>query len=488
MDKPLLTSRVTDLSNIEVYCKKEAFLTTCDFKVTNFGSCFAVHSANRFRDIGLTAYYTGINCFHYSITSLKQVLEFTLLEDWVEDEWIGWCDKRRVYFSLAHRFIQSNDKAVVVDKMRRNKAELRAELQTSKMVIVTIGTATYQRHLKTGKVICHGNGLADTDYEILSETSEEISSNIASVYDILQKICDDPIQLVLTISPQRYAWSFTQDDSVGHDNFIAELKSNKNWLIYSNLDKAKIRVGLFDALTKLDPDQVRYFPSFDIVMDELRTYETMNHDTDDLMHVDERTARFVINRFLNTYASEAFVEYLEFNRSLFHINGKSLLKRYLALDGVAAETFLKDVFNQALIYCKSLKAFSLLENLFEVFEYTPQFMQSDYYQSVLDCLATAKQKHKYRMIAEARETEGQKVAIYGFGVNFDAVYKHLAGELVYIFDAQYEKFGRIHGVDVLPPTLISNYSFDKILICSEGSYEQMRDYLISCSTQEERIA
>ena len=195
MNKPLLTSRITDLSNLNVYCKSEPLIDSCDMKITNFGSCFAVHSSVQFNEVGLNSYYDGRNCFHYTTSSLKQVLEFCLLDSWNEDEWVGWCSAKQSYFSLAHRFISDPSKDSVIRQMNNAKEALLKGLKDSALCIVTIGTATYQKHLKTNKVVCHGNGLPQSEYELVSESVTEIQSNICSISDMLKSLCSSEVNL-----------------------------------------------------------------------------------------------------------------------------------------------------------------------------------------------------------------------------------------------------------------------------------------------------
>lgn len=488
MDIPLLTSRVTDLTSLKVQCTPEVLIDSANTKVTNFGSCFAVHSSVQFNDVGLSSYYSGKNCFHYTTSSLRQVLEFCLLDQWQADEWIGWCDNKQAYFSLAHRFICDPDKNKVIALMEHAKQELITALAGSSLCIITIGTATYQRHNKTGKVVCHGNGLPESEYELLSESLVDIQDNILAISDGLQRLCNGEVKLILTISPQRYAWSFRYSDNLNNESFYTQLQSEENWLLYNNLDKSKIRVALFEAINLSPYKGLRYFPSFDIVMDELKTYENMNHDTNDHMHVDERTAKFVINRFFNTFSSERFKEYLQFNRSLFHINHKDVKKKFNSLHQTDKTSWLENLFEQAFTFVESVDAYYMLHRLYSVFEFCPELEGSAIKDKVIGFLKDFNALRKYQLIDVAQKVGSETVAIYGLGVNFESVYNELRGKVKYIIDAQYEKHSSVYGIDVVPPSRIGDIDFDKLFICSEGSYESIKKSLLSQSISPDKIA
>ena len=125
---------------------------------------------------------------------------------------------------------------------------------------------------------------------------DEIVESLESILASLKKLrMGKPFNWIITISPQRYAWpkKWTGVDSVTQ-SFIC---------------KAKNMIAIQEFLKGHPSESIIYFPSFEIVIDELRLFETLS--TYDHLHINrELTPKYVVKRFLKSYCTGDLINLL----------------------------------------------------------------------------------------------------------------------------------------------------------------------------------
>ena len=111
IDEPLVPYKVPNLSGLKINCPQKPILKSCTTSFITFGSCFARYSAEAFTELGINNYYAEENCFHYTTSSLLQILRYTLSESINEQDYIAWCEDKKSYFSLVHRDLVSSSES-----------------------------------------------------------------------------------------------------------------------------------------------------------------------------------------------------------------------------------------------------------------------------------------------------------------------------------------------------------------------------------------
>lgn len=140
-------------------------------------------------------------------------------------------------------------------------------------VILTFGTAWVFRHEATGKIVSNCLKIPARDF-----TRELLSvDDVAAVMDAYSSSCGTfgrsdiaPKQTVYTVSPIRHM------ADGAHGNTIS---------------KATLHLGIEKILS----DDDVYFPSFEILIDELRDY---SYYAEDLVHPGNETAAMIARRFM----------------------------------------------------------------------------------------------------------------------------------------------------------------------------------------------
>lgn len=155
----------------------------------------------------------------------------------------------------------------------------RARLLDADLLIVTFGSAIVHRHLPSGRVAtnCHKLPAAEFAVEPLS-----VSDITARWQPLLHRLLSErpSLQVIFTVSPVRHAgYGLTRD----------------------RLSKSTLIVAVNEMLS----ERVHYFPSYEIVVDDLRDYRWY---ADDMVHPSSQAVDYVYDIFRQSTMTAATVE------------------------------------------------------------------------------------------------------------------------------------------------------------------------------------
>ena len=177
----------------------------------------------------------------------------------------------------AHSSLSAATREECIAKLNNAAKQAREFLQEADTVFITLGSA-YVYSLKEddtgcGKIVanCHRQDPKIFERRLISV--EEASQSIQRTAALLRKINRDT-HIVFTVSPIRH-----KGDGA-HGN---------------NLSKATVLLGIHNA-------GVPYFPSYEIVMDELRDYRFYESD---MIHLSKNTEEYIFERMVATYCDDA---------------------------------------------------------------------------------------------------------------------------------------------------------------------------------------
>lgn len=239
-----------------------------------WGSCFST----RLRDYLMGALYDVSDSPYgimYNPLSMAQGMERLLSDDAPrEDEMI--LRDGRWHSMMHHGTFSHSSKAVALQQMRAAFERSRAALQETNLLILTLGTAwVYERQ---GEVVNNCHKLPAEDF-----TRRRLSINeIVSVWGRLIPTLTEQapgIRILLTVSP---------------------IPHYRDGAHESRLSKAILLLAA-ERLTELFPDRVSYFPSYEIMQDELRDYRFYDRD---MAHPSDQAAEYIIERFCEYYLRE----------------------------------------------------------------------------------------------------------------------------------------------------------------------------------------
>lgn len=197
-----------------------------------------------------------------------------------------------VWHSFDHHSRFSSKSAVeVLDGINAQVRDSRQHLKESSYLILSFGTAWVYELKKTGETVSNCHKLPASDFKRLRLTPGEIVEDYRELISALWKF-NSNLKILFTVSPVRH-W--------------------KDGAVENQLSKATLLLAVDRLIKGFGPEQCAYFPSYEIVMDELRDYRFY---APDMLHVNEQTVDHIWEKFSQVMLSN---ESLEINKQVLKI-------------------------------------------------------------------------------------------------------------------------------------------------------------------------
>lgn len=204
----------------------------------------------------------------YNPASICQLLTQSIdLENLVEHEGI-------YYHWNSHGKISGLNREEVQDRLQKAVHVSDQHLQQSNWVIITLGTSWVYRHHSSGEIVANCHRIPNTEFSKELMTSEAIIQQLENLYETLSSRFPT-LKFIFTVSPVRHL---------------------KDGVIENNRSKARLIEAVHTVVHKYK--KAHYFPSYEIIMDELRDYRFYEQD---LSHPNSLAINYIWERFSETY-------------------------------------------------------------------------------------------------------------------------------------------------------------------------------------------
>jgi hypothetical protein len=193
----------------------------------------------------------------------------------------------------AHSSLSSVDKEKLLNQLNTVIATTNTALKEANHLIITLGTAWIYRHTETNTIVanCHKIPQKKFSKELLSVTEirQSLTKLIAEI-----RLVNPNLQILFTVSPVRHL----------KDGFIENTQSK------SHLITAIHKVLHEETLSKESNKKggIGYFPSFEIMMDELRDYRFYEAD---MIHPNTTAIEYIWERFSATWIADNATETMQ---------------------------------------------------------------------------------------------------------------------------------------------------------------------------------
>lgn len=263
-----------------VEIKKPGFGISYSDTMVFMGSCFSQEIGSRFSEAGFDA---EVNPFGvvYNPLSLHTGLERLLFRrEYLPSEVFR-------YGALFHSFehhssFSGTDAESVLQNINSSLRHASAKLCGASFLFITFGTAWVYERKSTGKVVSNCHKLPASEFArrrvSASEAAEIWRPLLEDLFSRLPRI-----KVILTVSPVRHL----RDGA--HEN---------------NLSKGELLL-LCDRLQALFPEDIYYFPSYEILLDELRDYRFY---AEDMAHPSQQAVEYVWERLSDTFFTPSTIQ------------------------------------------------------------------------------------------------------------------------------------------------------------------------------------
>jgi hypothetical protein len=240
--------------------------------IFSIGSCFSTSMGDKLADRKFPILNNPFGTL-FNPLSIAKVMEESLLEMPLNTDMVLIRDGLYLHFGM-----HSDMAAYSLDSLERlihKKQQLTKQfLEKASHILITFGTAWIYEYGESGQVVanCHKQPSGLFEKRMLKQ--EEIHKSFSSFFKILQQV-NKKVKVLLTVSPVRHT---------------------KDGIPENQLSKSILRLAA-DELSK-NYDFVEYFPSYEIMMDELRDYRFYKED---LVHPSIQAEDYIWDRFKQTW-------------------------------------------------------------------------------------------------------------------------------------------------------------------------------------------
>jgi hypothetical protein len=175
----------------------------------------------------------------------------------------------------VHSELSHPDKETYRHTLNESLAVLQAELSKASHVFITYGTAWVYTFKGSGQVVANCHKVPQNQFDKVLLSVQTIEEAMQNTIDLIHK-ANPQAKVITTISPVRHS----------KDGFVENQRS-----------KAHLITALHTVL-QANTAALNYFPSYEIMMDELRDYRFY---ADDMLHPSALAIEFIWERLTAGY-------------------------------------------------------------------------------------------------------------------------------------------------------------------------------------------
>ncbi len=247
-----------------------------DSKIVSLGSCFAENMGEKFTYF---KFQNVVNPFGiiFNPVAIENLISRVVNNQKFTDEDIFFHNDLWHCFEV-HSELSHPDKEKFLTNLNYLLESTNNQITRSTHIIITDGTSWVYRNKSSKKIVanCHKVPQNQFDKEILSV--EAIEKSIQNIVDLIRKI-NPNCHFIFTVSPVRHI----------KDGFLENQRS-----------KAHLITAIHEIIN-CQLSIINYFPSYEIMMDELRDYRFY---AEDMLHPSQTAIDYIWVRFFENYISE----------------------------------------------------------------------------------------------------------------------------------------------------------------------------------------
>ena len=255
----------------EVSIQKSSLELNHNRPILSYGSCFAFEIFKKLRNYGFHIQHPG-GVIYNPISILDIILRGLNNISYVSKDLVR---NRNTYFSWFHNgkdyhdvsseklIHQLNDENTIVKELLKNKP----------LILITFGTAIVHELKSTSQIVANCHKQNSTLFRKRKLTVEEI---ITPWKNLIQQV---DAEFIFTVSPVRHL---------------------KDGLVENNLSKSALLLAVEEIISAF-PDKSTYFPSYEILLDELRDYRFYDSDW---IHPSQEAVDYIWEKFSRSFIAD----------------------------------------------------------------------------------------------------------------------------------------------------------------------------------------
>ncbi len=257
--------------------QKEKNQIDYDSRILLLGSCFVENIGEKLDYVKFQTLQNPFGILFHPI-AIEKVITRALNNNLYTEEDVFFKNELWYCFEV-HSTINALNKFEFLALLNSKLDELTTYLINSSHIILTYGTAWVYRFIETQNIVANCFKIQKKEFNKELLTVNEISNSLSNVISLIEK--NNPkASIITTVSPVRHL---------------------KDGFVENNLSKAHLITAIHQVLSSDSGLKIHhYFPSFEIMMDELRDYRFYKED---MVHPNKTAVSIIWEAFNKAWIS-----------------------------------------------------------------------------------------------------------------------------------------------------------------------------------------
>ena len=244
-------------------------------KIVLLGSCFSENIGEKFQYYKFRSLQNPLGILFHPFAMenfLQRVVqqeEFTA-KDVFQHQEIYSCFE-------AHSKMNALTAEEILENLNNSIQQSRKFLMEASHIILTFGTAWIYKFLETDKYVANCHKVPQREFQKELISAEKLQQSIDRIVALIRQL-NPEISIIFTVSPVRH---------------------EKDGLVENSRSKAHLLNAVHQVVEKFS-SKMAYFPSYELMMDELRDYRFY---ADDLLHPSKIAVQYIWEKFVETWVS-----------------------------------------------------------------------------------------------------------------------------------------------------------------------------------------
>ena len=246
------------------------------------GSCFTENIGNKFLHF---KFRTSINPFGilFHPKAIEKLITNSINQKEYNDADVFFYNERWHCFDV-HSDLSNPSKEVLLQNLNEAITTTHQELNNVSHLIITLGTSWIYRKIESDTIVANCHKVPQKKFlkELLSV--DEITGSLENIIALIKSV-NPAIEIIFTVSPVRHL---------------------KDGFVENSLSKANLIAGMHQVIEPRN--HTHYFPSFEIMLDDLRDYRFYKSD---MLHPNETAINYIWQQFQTTWISDNSIELMD---------------------------------------------------------------------------------------------------------------------------------------------------------------------------------
>jgi len=284
-------------------------------KIFSAGSCFAQNISEKLKEHFFAVLNNPFGTL-YNVVSILNMFELILKRREISE------DALIFYDGLWHSFFHNTEfssasRNTLLGKIESSLLEAKNFAGDTNVVILTFGTSFIYTYSKLNLIVANCHKLPQNRFERRLLTAEENFEYIKKIIKILKEELSKEVKIILTVSPVRHL---------------------KDGAHFNHISKGNLLLAVRKAIDYFD--EVFYFPSYEILLDDLRDYRFYAQD---LVHPNNFAIEYIWEKFKAAFFDRETVDFIKVSEKI----SKGLNHKFISSDRQIIKTFLEKEIKKA---------------------------------------------------------------------------------------------------------------------------------------------